>query len=71
MHRFLFSQTALDKFGQPWKLNPGDGAFYGPKVFLFLYIYIYIYIYREREIVCVCVCVYVCMCVFVRVSECV
>ena len=25
-------QQALDKFGQPWKLNPGDGAFYGPKI---------------------------------------
>jgi len=23
---------ALDAFGQPWKLNPGDGAFYGPKI---------------------------------------
>lgn len=23
---------ALDTFGQPWKLNPGDGAFYGPKI---------------------------------------
>lgn len=22
----------LDDFGQPWKLNPGDGAFYGPKI---------------------------------------
>ena len=22
---------ALDKFGQKWELNPGDGAFYGPK----------------------------------------
>lgn len=25
-------RTVLDKFGHPWKLNPGDGAFYGPKV---------------------------------------
>ncbi|XP_078618699.1 threonine--tRNA ligase 1, cytoplasmic-like isoform X1 [Branchiostoma floridae x Branchiostoma japonicum] len=24
--------SALDKFGMPWKLNPGDGAFYGPKI---------------------------------------
>lgn len=24
--------AALDKFGKPWKLNPGDGAFYGPKI---------------------------------------
>jgi threonyl-tRNA synthetase len=23
---------ALDSFGKPWKLNPGDGAFYGPKI---------------------------------------
>lgn len=23
---------SLDAFGQPWKLNPGDGAFYGPKI---------------------------------------
>ena len=23
---------ALNKFGKPWKLNPGDGAFYGPKI---------------------------------------
>lgn len=23
---------ALDAFGHPWKLNPGDGAFYGPKI---------------------------------------
>lgn len=20
------------EFGKPWKINPGDGAFYGPKV---------------------------------------
>lgn len=23
---------SLDAFGQPWKINPGDGAFYGPKI---------------------------------------
>ncbi|KAJ8977476.1 hypothetical protein NQ317_001758 [Molorchus minor] len=23
---------SLTDFGQPWKLNPGDGAFYGPKI---------------------------------------
>ncbi len=23
---------ALDKIGLPWELNPGDGAFYGPKI---------------------------------------
>lgn len=23
---------SLDEFGIPWKLNPGDGAFYGPKI---------------------------------------
>ena len=30
-----FSQElaeVLDSFGQKWELNPGDGAFYGPKV---------------------------------------
>jgi threonyl-tRNA synthetase len=25
-------RTALDRIGMPWKLNPGDGAFYGPKI---------------------------------------
>ncbi|KAJ3415681.1 threonyl-tRNA synthetase [Chytridiales sp. JEL 0842] len=25
-------ENALNKFGHPWKLNPGDGAFYGPKI---------------------------------------
>lgn len=25
-------KEALDAFGRPWKLNPGDGAFYGPKI---------------------------------------
>lgn len=23
---------ALNAFGSEWKLNPGDGAFYGPKI---------------------------------------
>jgi len=23
---------SLNKFGRPWKINPGDGAFYGPKI---------------------------------------
>lgn len=23
---------SLDAFGRPWELNPGDGAFYGPKI---------------------------------------
>ena len=23
---------ALNQFGKPWKINPGDGAFYGPKI---------------------------------------
>jgi len=23
---------ALNNFGKPWKENPGDGAFYGPKI---------------------------------------
>ncbi|XP_016055812.1 PREDICTED: probable threonine--tRNA ligase 2, cytoplasmic isoform X2 [Miniopterus natalensis] len=25
-------QNSLMKFGKPWKMNPGDGAFYGPKI---------------------------------------
>ena len=25
-------EECLDEFGSPWKLNPGDGAFYGPKI---------------------------------------
>ncbi|XP_077375767.1 threonine--tRNA ligase 1, cytoplasmic [Festucalex cinctus] len=25
-------ENSLDEFGEPWKLNPGDGAFYGPKI---------------------------------------
>ncbi|QSL64800.1 hypothetical protein MERGE_002102 [Pneumocystis wakefieldiae] len=25
-------ETALNNFGLPWEINPGDGAFYGPKV---------------------------------------
>ena len=25
-------EESLNSFGVPWKLNPGDGAFYGPKV---------------------------------------
>jgi len=25
-------KQALDAFGHPWSLNPGDGAFYGPKI---------------------------------------
>jgi len=25
-------KDALEEFGKPWKINPGDGAFYGPKI---------------------------------------
>ncbi|CAI2183453.1 16771_t:CDS:10 [Funneliformis geosporum] len=25
-------EDALNKFGEPWEFNPGDGAFYGPKI---------------------------------------
>ncbi|XP_052017227.1 threonine--tRNA ligase 2, cytoplasmic isoform X2 [Apodemus sylvaticus] len=25
-------QNSLVEFGKPWKINPGDGAFYGPKI---------------------------------------
>jgi len=28
---------ALNEFGKPWKENPGDGAFYGPKIDITLY----------------------------------
>ena len=24
--------NALNTFGKPWKINPADGAFYGPKI---------------------------------------
>ncbi len=30
-------EEALIKFGKPWKLNPGDGAFYGPKIDIKVY----------------------------------
>lgn len=30
-------EHALNKFGKPWKLNPGDGAFYGPKIDIKVY----------------------------------
>jgi len=25
-------EDSLNRFGKPWKLNAGDGAFYGPKI---------------------------------------
>ncbi|CAH0724201.1 unnamed protein product, partial [Brenthis ino] len=25
-------EASLNRFGRPWQLNPGDGAFYGPKI---------------------------------------
>ncbi len=25
-------EDALNSFGYPWKVDPGDGAFYGPKI---------------------------------------
>lgn len=25
-------ENSLNEFGEKWELNPGDGAFYGPKV---------------------------------------
>lgn len=28
----LALSESLNDFGQPWKENPGDGAFYGPKI---------------------------------------
>lgn len=27
-------ENSLNEFGMPWTLNPGDGAFYGPKVII-------------------------------------
>ena len=30
-------KEALDQFGEPWEENPGDGAFYGPKIDIVLY----------------------------------
>jgi len=30
-------EEALKKFGKPWKINPGDGAFYGPKIDIKVY----------------------------------
>jgi threonyl-tRNA synthetase len=30
-------KQVLDKLGKPWTLNPGDGAFYGPKIDIKLY----------------------------------
>jgi len=30
-------EEALKQFGQPWRLNPGDGAFYGPKIDIHIY----------------------------------
>ena len=29
-------EEALNEFGQKWTINPGDGAFYGPKVWFYL-----------------------------------
>ncbi|TLD12665.1 uncharacterized protein PgNI_04253 [Pyricularia grisea] len=29
-------KAALDSLGEPWTLNPGDGAFYGPKIDIIL-----------------------------------
>jgi threonyl-tRNA synthetase len=29
--------SALDKYGKAWKLNKGDGAFYGPKIDIIVY----------------------------------
>ncbi|KAF9175549.1 threonyl-tRNA synthetase [Mortierella sp. AD011] len=27
-----YLKDALNRFGRPWSINPGDGAFYGPKI---------------------------------------
>jgi threonyl-tRNA synthetase len=31
-HAEKLLRESLDKFDHPWELNPGDGAFYGPKI---------------------------------------
>jgi threonyl-tRNA synthetase len=31
-HAEQLLRESLEKFGHPWELNPGDGAFYGPKI---------------------------------------
>ena len=31
-HAEKMIEEALNESGLPWKLNPGDGAFYGPKI---------------------------------------
>lgn len=30
-------EDALNRFGKPWSINPGDGAFYGPKIDIKVY----------------------------------
>jgi threonyl-tRNA synthetase len=30
-------EDALNKFGKPWAINAGDGAFYGPKIDIKVY----------------------------------
>lgn len=30
-------EEGLKRFGKPWKINPGDGAFYGPKIDIKVY----------------------------------
>ena len=30
-------EEALNKFGKPWTINAGDGAFYGPKIDIKVY----------------------------------
>lgn len=30
-------RKALNEFGYPWQENPGDGAFYGPKIDIVLF----------------------------------
>jgi len=30
-------ENALNSFGKAWKMNPGDGAFYGPKIDIKVY----------------------------------
>jgi hypothetical protein len=39
-------EEALNEFGRKWSLNPGDGAFYGPKVYNFD---TFFYFYSDKE----------------------
>uniref|UniRef100_A0A673MC72 threonine--tRNA ligase n=1 Tax=Sinocyclocheilus rhinocerous TaxID=307959 RepID=A0A673MC72_9TELE len=58
-------ENSLNEFGEPWKLNPGDGAFYGPKVRnpsdLYSLHKSKIIFHTLVSLSCVCMCVCVCL----------